>query len=87
MIFLAFSAFRIPYAALTAVLTAAFAFIPYVGAANLRSHSCSFVGMGRQSFAYPDSIYDDLSHASIKNEPKRNAEVTLSHSGTVLNAV
>ena len=32
MIFLAFSAFRIPYAALTAVLTAAFAFIPYVGA-------------------------------------------------------
>lgn len=32
MIFLAFSACRIPYAALTAVLTAAFAFIPYVGA-------------------------------------------------------
>ena len=32
MIFLAFSAFRIPYAALTAVLTAAFAFIPYIGA-------------------------------------------------------
>ena len=28
MIFLAFSAFRIPYAALTAVLTAAFAFVP-----------------------------------------------------------
>ena len=32
MIFLAFSAFRIPYAALTAVLTAAFAFVPYIGA-------------------------------------------------------
>ena len=32
MIFLAFSVFRIPYAALTAVLTAAFAFIPYIGA-------------------------------------------------------
>ena len=32
MIFLAFSAFRIPYAALTAALTAAFAFIPYIGA-------------------------------------------------------
>ena len=32
MIFLAFSAFRIPYAALTAALTAAFAFVPYVGA-------------------------------------------------------
>ena len=32
MIFLAFSVFRIPYAALTAVLTAAFAFVPYIGA-------------------------------------------------------
>ena len=32
MIFLAFSVFRIPYAALTAALTAAFAFVPYVGA-------------------------------------------------------
>ena len=32
MVFLAFSAFRIPYAALTAVLTAAFAFVPYIGA-------------------------------------------------------
>ena len=32
LIFLAFSVFRIPYAALTAVLTAAFAFIPYIGA-------------------------------------------------------
>ena len=32
MIFLAFSAFRVPYAALTAVLTAAFAFVPYIGA-------------------------------------------------------
>ena len=32
MIFLAFSVFRIPYAALTAALTAAFAFVPYIGA-------------------------------------------------------
>ena len=32
MIFLAFSVFRIPYAALIAVLTAAFAFVPYIGA-------------------------------------------------------
>ena len=32
LIFLAFSVFRIPYAALTAVLTAVLAFIPYVGA-------------------------------------------------------
>lgn len=32
LIFLAFSIFRIPYAALTAVLTAALAFIPYIGA-------------------------------------------------------
>ena len=32
LIFLSFSVFRIPYAGLTAVLTAAFAFIPYIGA-------------------------------------------------------
>ena len=32
MIFLAFSVFRIPYAALIAVLTAAFASVPYIGA-------------------------------------------------------
>lgn len=32
MIFLSFSIFRIPYAALTAVLTAVLAFIPYIGA-------------------------------------------------------
>lgn len=32
MIFLAFSVFRVPYAALIAVLTAAFAFVPYIGA-------------------------------------------------------
>lgn len=32
LIFVAFSVFRIPYAALTAVLTAVLAFIPYVGA-------------------------------------------------------
>ncbi len=32
MIFLAFSLFGIPYAALIAVLTAAFAFVPYIGA-------------------------------------------------------
>ncbi len=35
-------------------------YIPYVGAANLKSHSCSLVGMGRQSFAYPNSVYDTL---------------------------
>lgn len=44
-------------------------FIPYVGAANLRSHSCSFVGMGRQSFAYPDSVYDTLHKGAM--DPKK----------------
>lgn len=33
-------------------------FIPYVGAANLADGSCSFVGLGRSSFAYPDAPYD-----------------------------
>ncbi|HCB90442.1 MAG TPA: NADH:flavin oxidoreductase [Ruminococcaceae bacterium] len=33
-------------------------FIPNAGAANLKSHSCSMVGLGRSSFAYPDAPYD-----------------------------
>lgn len=44
-------------------------FIPYVGAANLKDHSCSFIGMGRQSFAYPDSVYDTL-HTGAMNPKK-----------------
>lgn len=35
-------------------------FLPYVGAANLADGSCSFVGLGRQSFAYPDLPRDVL---------------------------
>lgn len=35
-------------------------FIPYAGAANLLAGSCRFVGMGRQSFAYPSCVRDFL---------------------------
>ena len=33
-------------------------FLPYAGAANLADGSCSFVGLGRSSFAYPDAPRD-----------------------------
>ena len=33
-------------------------FLPYAGAANLADGSCSFVGLGRESFAYPDAPHD-----------------------------
>ncbi|MEM1485906.1 NADH:flavin oxidoreductase [Oscillospiraceae bacterium PP1C4] len=35
-------------------------FIPYAGAANLADGSASIVGLGRESFAYPDAPYDIL---------------------------
>lgn len=35
-------------------------FLPYAGAANLADGSCSFVGLGRSSFAYPDAPKDLL---------------------------
>lgn len=44
-------------------------FIPYVGAANLADGSCSFVGLGRSSFAYPDAPYDMLN--SGRMDPKK----------------
>lgn len=33
-------------------------FLPYAGAANLKSGSCAFMGLGRSSFAYPDAPRD-----------------------------
>ena len=33
-------------------------FLPYAGAANLQKGNCSFVGLGRSSFAYPDAPRD-----------------------------
>ena len=33
-------------------------FAPYVGAANIASGGCSFMGLGRSSFAYPDGPRD-----------------------------
>ena len=50
-------------------------FIPYAGAANVQNHSCSFVGLGRSSFAYPDAPRDVLEKGSIDPE---NARVTCS---------
>ena len=40
-------------------------YIPYAGAANLRSGSVSFVGMGRESFAYPDAPRDILQKGAM----------------------
>ena len=44
-------------------------FLPYAGAANLLSGSCSFVGLGRSSFAYPDAPRDILSGHGM--DPKK----------------
>lgn len=33
-------------------------FYPYVASANIKAGKCTFVGLGRSSFAYPDSIKD-----------------------------
>ncbi len=35
-------------------------FMPYSGAANLANGGCSFVGLGRSSFAYPGAPKDIL---------------------------
>jgi len=44
-------------------------FIPYVGSANLTDNSCSFAGLGRSSFAYPDAPRDMLSESGM--DPKK----------------
>lgn len=44
-------------------------FIPYAGAANVADGSCSFVGLGRSSFAYPDAPRDILSGSGM--DPKK----------------
>ena len=41
-------------------------YLPYAGAANLINGSCSFVGLGRSSFAYPDAPADILLRGSMK---------------------
>ncbi len=40
-------------------------FLPYAGAANLAAGKCSFVGLGRSSFAYPDAPYDVLNKGAM----------------------
>ena len=44
-------------------------YIPYAGAANLADGSCSFVGLGRSSIAYPDAPVDVLSGRGM--DPKK----------------
>lgn len=44
-------------------------FLPYAGAANLADGSCSFVGIGREAFAYPDAPRDSLSGTGM--DPKK----------------
>ena len=44
-------------------------FLPHAGAANLAEGACRFVGLGRQSFAYPDAPRDILSGRGM--EPKK----------------
>jgi len=44
-------------------------FAPYVGAANLADGSCSFMGLGRSSFAYPDAPHDLMTKGEM--DPKR----------------
>ncbi|MFA5659534.1 MAG: NADH:flavin oxidoreductase [Oscillospiraceae bacterium] len=40
-------------------------FLPFAGAANLKDKSCSFVGLGRSSFAYPDAVRDVLNKGTM----------------------
>lgn len=43
-------------------------FLPYAGAANLEERKCSFVGLGRSSFAYPQAPRDILSGRGMEKE-------------------
>jgi 2,4-dienoyl-CoA reductase-like NADH-dependent reductase (Old Yellow Enzyme family) len=43
-------------------------FLPYAGAANLAAGRCSFVGLGRAAFAYPDLPADVLKTGEAKKE-------------------
>jgi 2,4-dienoyl-CoA reductase-like NADH-dependent reductase (Old Yellow Enzyme family) len=43
-------------------------FIPQAGAANLAAERCSFVGLGRSAFAYPDLPADVFRTGNAKKE-------------------
>lgn len=43
-------------------------YLPYVGAANKKSGGCTFVGLGRQAFAYPDAPADIWNSGKMKKE-------------------
>ncbi|MFR3727530.1 hypothetical protein [Lacrimispora sp.] len=40
-------------------------YIPNAAAANIKSHSCSMVGLGRSSFAYPDAAHDIFTNGKM----------------------
>lgn len=44
-------------------------YAPYAGAANIADHSCSFMGLGRSSFAYPEAPRDILTKGEM--DPKQ----------------
>lgn len=44
-------------------------YIPNAAAANIKSHSCSMVGLGRSSFAYPDAAHDIFTNGEM--DPKK----------------
>lgn len=43
-------------------------YLPYVGAANKSAGGCTFVGIGREAFAYPDAPADILTDGKMKAE-------------------
>jgi 2,4-dienoyl-CoA reductase-like NADH-dependent reductase (Old Yellow Enzyme family) len=40
-------------------------FLPYAGAANIESHACTMMGIGREAFAYPDAPKDILTKGAM----------------------
>ncbi len=44
-------------------------YLPYAGAANIAAGDCSFMGLGRSSFAYPDAPRDILTSGEM--DPKK----------------
>lgn len=43
-------------------------YIPNAAAANIKSHSCSMVGLGRSSFAYPDAAHDIFTNGEMDSK-------------------
>ena len=43
-------------------------YLPYVGAANKADGGCTFIGLGREAFAYPEAVRDILLEGKMKPE-------------------